>query len=287
MTHEWRMNMVAKTYFKGHFALFIFIAACFAYFNLTIVQANAATDSNLRASSIEALMKSFASAKPELISQARKKFVAPNSSADIFAEMVENHFRGTQYLKTQDNYGNTSPTALDLPGKLKLTNKKSLFQLDSTFDRIDGKYTDFKLNNKGKITTFSLGISGQKPSSIKNDISRVSSNYKDSGVTISSGIHWNIQNSSSFVQLNFKNDFAGPRSWSYAKGWVRDADGVNHPVITGPLGCTQSGGSTVIEASTNSVTKIVKGTTNVLVVPMFRDCLGRSYDPVYVTFLVN
>ena len=148
MTHEWRMNMVAKTYFQGHFALFIFIAACFAYFNLTIVQANAATDSNLRASSIEALMKSFASAKPELISQARKKFVAPNSSADIFAEMVENHFRGTQYLKTQDNYGNTSPTALDLPGKLKLTNKKSLFQLDSTFDRIDGKYTDFKLNNK-------------------------------------------------------------------------------------------------------------------------------------------
>lgn len=265
----------------------IFFSILSTFLSLTINQVEAAANTKSQTKSIEILMRSFASAKPEVIFQARKNHVVPNSSADIFAEMVEKHFSGTQYLKTQDQHGNTSPTAPDLPGKLKLNKTRTVYELDSTFDRIDAKYQDFKFNKKGKITSFSVGVAGKKPISIKNDISRVTSNFKDSGVTILSGIHWNVQKTSNFIQLNFRNEFAGPRSWSYAKGWVRDADGINHSVTTGPLGCTQSGGGTVIEAQTVSGAKIIKGTTNVLIVPMFKDCFGNSYDPVYVSFLVN
>lgn len=33
--------------------------------------------------------------------------------------MIVKHFTGTEYLKTLDTVGNVSPTAHDLPGKIK------------------------------------------------------------------------------------------------------------------------------------------------------------------------
>jgi hypothetical protein len=69
--------------------------------------------------------------------------------------MIVKHFTGTEYLKTLDSFGNVSPTAHDLPGKLT-KNKDGSLKLDSTFNMIDGTYKDFVLNKSNKISSFKM-----------------------------------------------------------------------------------------------------------------------------------
>ena len=112
-------------------------------------------------------------------------------------------------------------------------------------------------------------------------------NYNNGGIEIKNGIHWKLPSGYSFVQLDFINNFGGLKSWSYARGYIRDASGVNHNVVTAPLGCTNSGGKTVIEATTSSVATIVKNTTSTLIIPMFDSCTGANPNEISVPFLTQ
>jgi hypothetical protein len=243
--------------------------------------ANAATSTN-----VDKYLAAIKSAQPSKIEQARVKYVVPGSSADLFTKMVINHFNGTQYLKTLDKFGNVSPTAPDAPGKL--TKKKDgVYVLDSTFNTIDGELKDFILNKSKKISDFKFKQVGSKYVTTKGNLQSLVINYNEGGTEIKSGIHWKLPNNNSFIQVNFKNNFGGFKSWSYARGYVRDASGVNHETITGPLGCTNTGGSTVIEATTNSAAVIVKNTTSTLIIPMYLSCTGDNLNEIKVPFLVQ
>ena len=112
--------------------------------------AQAATSTN-----VDKFFAAVKSAKPLDIEAARKKYIAPNSSADIYAQMIVKHFTGTEYLKTLDTVGNVSPSAHDLPGKITKS-KDGSFKLDSTFNTIDGTYKDFVLNKSKKISSFKI-----------------------------------------------------------------------------------------------------------------------------------
>lgn len=226
------------------------------------------------------------SAQPAKIDVARKKYVVANSSADLFALVIINHFKTTEYMKTLDTYGNVSPSAPDLPGKLRKT-KSGVYTLDSTFNTIDGSYKNFKFNKNGKITSFEFKVANSNYKSISGQIQKLNINFFDSGIQINSGLHWKLPNEFSFVQLNYENKFGGLKSWSYAKGYIRDASGVNHDVVSGPLGCTNSGGSAVIEGTTNSIAAIVENTTSVFVVPFYLDCRGANSYQINVPFTVQ
>jgi hypothetical protein len=200
--------------------------------------------------------------------------------------MIVKHFTGTEYLKTLDKFGNVSPTAHDAPGKI--TKKKDgSFVLDSTFDTIDGTYKDFVLNKSKKISSFKIKTTNNKFVSIRNNLQFLSLNYNNGGTEFKTGIHWKLPTGYSFVQLDFNNNFGGFKSWSYARGYIRDASGVNHNTVTGPLGCTNSGGKTVIEATTSSVAAIVKNTTSTLIIPMYASCTGDNYGEISVPFFVQ
>ena len=234
----------------------------------------------------ESFLNSVKSAQPLKIDAARKKFIAPNSSADLFALMVVKHFSGTEYLKTNDKFGNVSPTAHDAPGKLK-KNKDGSFTLDSTFNTIDGNYKDFVLNKSKKITSFKFQSTGTKFVSTMNNLQRLTINFVDDGNEIKSGIHWKLPSGHSFVQVDYENKFGGLKSWSYARGYIRDASGVNHNVVTAPIGCTNSGGKTVIEGTTSTTAAIVKNTTSTFVIPFFKSCTGDNANEIKVPFLVQ
>lgn len=231
-------------------------------------------------------LEAIKTAQPLKIETARKKYVAENSSADLFSIMIINHFKTTEYMKTLDKYGNVSPTAPDLPGKLRKT-KNGIFTLDSTFNTIDGSYRNFKYNKNGKITSFEFKLSNSSFKSTKGNLQRLSMNFFDSGTEIKTGIHWKLPNNYSFVQFNYENKFGGLKSWSYARGYIRDASGKNHDVVTGPLGCTNTGGSAVIEGTTSTEAVIVKGTTSVFVIPFYLDCQGSNSNPINVQFTVQ
>jgi hypothetical protein len=110
------------------------LAVLLVFTNVQISQAATLTN-------VDKFFAAVKSAKPIDIELARKKYVAPNSSADIYAQMIVKHFTGTEYLKTLDRVGNVSPSAHDLPGKLTKS-KDGSFKLDSTFNTIDGTYKD-------------------------------------------------------------------------------------------------------------------------------------------------
>ena len=249
------------------------------FVNVQISQA--ATSSN-----VDKFFAAVKSAKPADIESARKKYIVPNSSADIYAKMIVNHFNGTEYLKTLDKYGNVSPTAHDAPGKIS-KNKDGSFTLDSTFNTIDGSYKDFVLNKSKKISSFKIKTTNNKFVSTKDAFQLLSINYNNGGTEIKSGIHWKLPTGYSFVQLDFNNNFGGFKSWSYARGYIRDASGVNHNTVTGPLGCTNTGGKTVIEGTTSSVAAIVKNTTSTMIIPMYASCTGDNYGEISVPFLVQ
>jgi hypothetical protein len=226
------------------------------------------------------------SAQPLKIEDARKKYIVPNSSADIFTKMIINHFKGTEYLKTLDKFGNVSPSAHDAPGKVSKS-KNGIFTIDSTFNTIDGSYKDFVLNKSKKISSFKIKTGSSNYVTIKDNIQLLTINYNEGGTEIKSGIHWKLPTGHSFVQVDFNNNFGGFKSWSYARGYIRDASGVNHNVVTGPLGCTNTGGKTVIESTTSTNAAIVKNTTSTLIVPMFLSCTGENSNEIKVPFTVQ
>ena len=243
--------------------------------------AQAATSTN-----VDKFFAAVKSAKPLDIEAARKKYIAPNSSADIYAQMIVKHFTGTEYLKTLDTVGNVSPSAHDLPGKITKS-KDGSFKLDSTFNTIDGTYKDFVLNKSKKISSFKIKTTNKTFVSIKDNLQFLTINYNNDGTEFKTGIHWKLPTGYSFVQVDFINNFGGFKSWSYARGYIRDASGVNHDAVTGPLGCTNSGGKTVIEATTSTVAAIVKNTTSTFVIPMFASCTGDNPGEIKVPFLVQ
>ncbi len=255
------------------------LAILFIFANVQISQA--ATSTN-----VDKFFAAVKSAKPVDIEAARKKYVVPNSSADIYAQMIVKHFTGTEYLKTLDRVGNVSPSAHDAPGKITKS-KDGSFKLDSTFNTIDGTYKDFVLNKSKKISSFKVKTTNNSFVSIKDNIQLLTINYNNGGTEFKTGIHWKLPTGYSFVQLDFVNNFGGFKSWTYARGYIRDASGVNHNTVTGPLGCTNTGGKTVIEATTSTVAAIVKNTTSTVIIPMYASCTGDNYGEISVPFLVQ
>lgn len=257
-----------------------------AIFAVSLSVTSSSTVSAASNSNPDKFLEAIKTAQPLKIESARKKYVAVNSSADLFSLMIINHFKTTEYMKTLDKYGNVSPTAPDLPGKLKKS-KSGIFTLDSTFNTIDGSYRNFKFNKSGKITSFEFKLPNSTYKSTKGSLQKLSINFFDSGTEIKSGIHWKLPNNYSFIQVDYENKFGGLKSWSYARGYIRDASGKNHDVVTGPLGCTNTGGSAVIEGTTSTEAAIVKGTTSVFIIPFYLDCQGSNSSPINVQFTVQ
>ena len=254
--------------------------------SLLLVVANMQVAQAATSTNVDKFFAAVKSAKPLDIEAARKKYIAPNSSADIYAQMIVKHFTGTEYLKTLDKVGNVSPSAHDLPGKITKS-KDGSFKLDSTFNTIDGTYKDFVLNKSKKISSFKIKTTNDKFVSIKDNLQLLTINYNNGGTEFKTGIHWKLPTGYSFVLVDFINNFGGFKSWSYARGYIRDASGVNHNTVTGPLGCTNSGGKTVIEATTSTVAAIVKNTTSTVIIPMYASCTGDNYGEISVPFLVQ
>ena len=270
--------------FKSKKGIFKLLVA--SVFSLVLVVTQTQVSQANTTSNVDKFFAAVKSAKPLEIDAARKKFIVANSSADIYAQMIIKHFLGTEYLKTLDQYGNVSPTAHDALGKVK-KNRDGSLTLDSTFNTIDGTYKDFVLNKSKKISSFKVKTGNSKFVSIRDNIQLLTINYNNGGSEFKTGIHWKLPNGFSFVQVDFNNNFGGFKSWSYTSGYIRDASGVNHNAVTAPLGCTNSGGKTVIEATTSTNAAIVKNTTSTLVIPMFASCDGTNPNEIKVPFIVQ
>jgi hypothetical protein len=175
----------------------------------------------------------------------------------------------------------------------EVTDKRDIENLKDTFYLNISKKTKFNINNfnynnlkdligvnvkiSGESRYYSFSIEGNGFENINENVSE-NENVETNKI---------LKTGYSFVQLDFINNFGGFKSWSYARGYIRDASGVNHNTVTGPLGCTNTGGKTVIEATTSSVAAIVKNTSSTVIIPMYASCTGDNYGEISVPFLVQ
>ena len=100
-------------------------------------------DSDLSAkqiATVKSLFSDLASSQPSAINKA-KKYVAKDSAADKYVDLIEKHFLTSEYFKVRDKYGNVSKLISDPKGTSKIS--KSVVNFDSYFDVFDGKYSKF------------------------------------------------------------------------------------------------------------------------------------------------
>ena len=233
---------------------------------------------------IKTYFSGIASSQPAKIDSAKKSAVN-NSPAQKFLDLVQKHFIASEFFKVRDSYGNVSPLIHDPKGTYKLS--KSTVTLDSYFNEIDGKYSNFKFNKSGKLIDFTFETSDGNKNTLSSNIYGAILDYKNDGIQVSSGYVWKKPNGNAFIQLKVTNIDAGLFSWSYTNGRYVAADGVFHSVTTVPLGCVNDNGVTYLEAITSTSPVLALETQSVLVAPFFDGCRNATKKERYLTFTLK
>lgn len=263
------------------------IAATSMILSMLVPSLSSAADNSLNSKQTQTLRTYFsgiASSQPAKIDSA-KKSAANNSPAQKFLDLIQKHFIASEFFKVRDSYGNVSPLIHDPKGTYKLS--KNVVTLDSYFNEIDGKYSNFKFNKSGKLIDFTFETSDGKKNTISNNIFGAILDYKNDGIQVSSGYVWKKPNGNALIQLKVTNIDAGLFSWSYTNGRYVSADGVFHSVSTVPLGCVNDKGVTYLEAVTTSAPVLALETQSVLVAPFFDGCRNATKKERYLTFTLK
>lgn len=244
-------------------------------------------DSNLSAkqiTTVKSLFSDLASSQPTTINKA-KKYVAKNSAADKYVDLIEKHFLTSEYFKVRDKYGNVSKLISDPKGSSKLS--KNVITFDSYFDVFDGKYSKFTFNKSGKITGWTQTTSEGKSAKLAGNIYSAIINYDNDGLKVNTGYLWKRPNGSVFIQLKVSNVSASLTSWSYAGGRYVAADNTFHSIETRPFGCLTEKGVVYLEALTSTEPVLAPNTDSVLVAPFYKGCDGEISKQLYLRFTLQ
>lgn len=244
-------------------------------------------DSKLSAkqnATVKSLFADLASSQPTIINKA-KKYVAKDSAAEKYVDLIEKHFLTSEYFKVRDKYGNVSKLISDPKGSSKLS--KNVVNFDSYFDVFDGKYSKFTFNKSGKITGWTHTTSDGKSAKITGNIYGAIINYDNDGLKVNTGYLWKRPNGSVFIQMKVTNVSASLTSWSYAGGRYVAADNTFHSVETRPFGCLTEKGVVYLEALTSTEPVLAPNTDSVLVAPFYKGCDGENSKQLFLRFTLQ
>lgn len=233
---------------------------------------------------IKSLFTELASSQPARINKA-KKYVARDSSADKYVDLIEKHFLTSEFFKVRDKYGNVSKLISDPKGSSKFN--KNVINFDSYFDVFDGKYSKFTFNKSGKITGWTHTTTDGKSAKISGNIYSSVIKYENDGLKVDTGYLWKRPNGSVFIQMKVTNVSAGLTSWSYAGGRYVAADNKFHSVETRPMGCLTEKGIVYLEALTSTEPVLAPNTDSVLVAPFYKSCDGENPKQLFLRFTLQ
>lgn len=240
--------------------------------------------SSKQTATVKSLFSDLASSQPTRINKA-KKYVAKDSAAEKYVDLIEKHFLASEFFKVRDKYGNVSKLISDPKGTSKLS--KNVVNFDSYFDVFDGKYSKFTFNKSGKITSWTHTSSDGKSAAIAGNIYSAVINYENDGLTVNTGYLWKRPNGSVFIQMKVTNVSAGLTSWSYAGGRYVAADNKFHSVETRPMGCLTEKGIVYLEALTSTEPVLAPNTDSVLVAPFYKSCDGENPKQLFLRFTLQ
>ena len=255
----------------------ILVSNLFLSSNLITANAMPLTNAAVTNSNVKALFTSIASSDPDKVSIAQK-YISQNSSADLALTMIQNSLSADKYWRSLKPFS-VAPSGIVVtnPAKGSAKFSKNSISLKTPVTAFNGVYSNFKLDSKGKVKSWSVSksASGTKLSldSIIFSLSGVAENAtRAEEIEFRNGTAYQSTNGNTYIQTVLKNTSGSPKSIYFTGGVYRSADGKKSNATTLPGGCFAHDQVVVIDANLTGKSNIIKNTQGVLELPLNSIC---------------
>ena len=235
------------------------------------------SDASVANANVKALFTAIATSDPDKLAIAQK-YVSQNSSADLALTMIQNSLSGDKYWRSLKPFSVQS-TGLTVSNPAKGTAKfnKSSITLKSPVVAFNGIYSNFKLDAKGKVKSWSVAKNASATKlSLDGIVYAMTGKIDDADLVDSfeyiNGTTYQSPNGNTYIQVLAKNISGSPKSIYFSGGIFRNADGVKLNATTLPGGCFANDQIVVIDSNLTGKANIVKNTQGVLELPLNSNC---------------
>jgi hypothetical protein len=235
------------------------------------------TDATVTNSNVKALFTAIASSDPDKLAIAQK-YISQNSSADLAVTMIQNSLSGDKYWRSLKPFSvQSTGLAVSNPAKGTVKFNKNSISLKSPVVAFNGVYSNFKLDAKGKVKSWSVAKNASATKlSLDGIVYAMTGKIDDTGaadnIGFINGTSYQSPNGNTYIQVVTKNTSGSPKSIYFTGGKYRSADGVKLNATTLPGGCFSNDQVVVIDANLTGKANIVKNTQGVLELPLNSNC---------------
>jgi hypothetical protein len=255
----------------------ILVSSLFLSSNLITANAMPLTNAAVTNSNVKALFTSIASSDPDKVSIAQK-YISQNSSADLALTMIQNSLSADKYWRSLKPFS-VAPSGIVVtnPAKGSAKFSKNSISLKTPVTAFNGVYSNFKLDSKGKVKSWSVSksASGTKLSldSLIFSLNGVAENSdRAEEIEFRTGTAYQSTNGNTYIQTVLKNTSGSPKSIYFTGGVYRSADGKKSNATTLPGGCFAHDQVVVIDANLTGKSNVIKNTQGVLELPLNSIC---------------
>ena len=255
----------------------ILVSSLFLSSNLITANAMPLTNAAVTNSNVKALFTAIASSDPDKVSIAQK-YISQNSSADLALTMIQNSLSADKYWRSLKPFS-VAPSGIVVTNPAKGTAKfsKNSISLKTPVTAFNGVYSDFKLDSKGKVKSWSVSKSGSGTKlsldSLIFSLNGVAENSdRAEEIEFRNGTAYQSTNGNTYIQTVLKNTSGSPKSIYFTGGVYRSADGKKSNATTLPGGCFAHDQVVVIDANLTGKSNVIKNTQGVLELPLNSIC---------------
>jgi len=235
------------------------------------------TDAGVTNSNVKALFTAIATSDPDKLAIAQK-YLSQNSSADLAVTMIQNSLSGDKYWRSLKPFSvQSTGLAVSNPAKGTVKFNKSSITLKSPVVAFNGIYSNFKLDSKGKVKSWSVAKNASAAKlSLDGIVYAMAGKIDDEEsaelMEYINGTTYQSPNGNTYIQIVAKNTSGSPKSIYFTGGKYRSADGKIINATTSPGGCFSHDQIVVIDSNLTGKANIVKNTQGVLELPTNYDC---------------
>ena len=255
----------------------ILVSSLFLSSNLITANAMPLTNAAVTNSNVKALFTAIASSDPDKVSIAQK-YISQNSSADLALTMIQNSLSADKYWRSLKPFS-VAPSGIVVtnPPKGSAKFSKNSISLKTPVTAFNGVYSDFKLDSKGKVKSWSVSKSGSGTKlsldSLIFSLSGVVENAnRAEEIEFRTGTAYQSTNGNTYIQTVLKNTSGSPKSIYFTGGVYRSAEGKKSNATTLPGGCFAHDQVVVIDANLTGKSNVIKNTQGVLELPLNSIC---------------
>ena len=255
----------------------ILVSSLFLSSNLMNANAMPTSDAAVTNSNVKALFNAIASSDPDKVSIAQK-YISQKSPADLAVTMIQNSLSADKYWRSLKPFSVApSGVVVNNPTKGSAKFSKNSIRLKTPVTAFDGVYSNFKLDSKGKVKSWSVSKSASGTKLNLDSIVFSLTGVADSAdraedIEFRDGTAYQSTNGNTYIQTVLKNTSGSPKSIYFAGGVYRSADGKRSNATTLPGGCFAHDQVIIIDANLTGKSNIVKKTQGVLELPLNSIC---------------